>query len=68
MGFVISMLLFLYGFEVTLDHFQRNVEIMSILSTPKYLLLAVIPLGTLFLVFEFARQTVLAVRRLKSTI
>lgn len=67
-GFVISILLFKYGFEVTLDHYQRKVEIMSILATPKYLLLASIPIGSLFLVFEFARQTVLMVRKLKSTI
>lgn len=68
LGFVISLLLFKYGFEVTLDHYMRKVEIMSILATPKYLLLASIPIGSLFLILEFARQTVLQVRRLKSTI
>lgn len=45
------------GLVVTIDNYTRNILSIQTMSIPKWMLYAVIPVGTLFLSIEFFRQT-----------
>lgn len=46
---VVCVVLFWFSLGVTVESYQRGVTLMKILQVPEYLLLAVIPLGSLLL-------------------
>lgn len=56
-GVITSLVLLSYGLKVTIDNWQRHILVMNILATPKFVLLGVIPLGSLFLLVEFLIRT-----------
>lgn len=58
LGAFTCLVIFYYGMWVTVDYCVRNVQLMNILTIPKYLLIAVIPLGSLFLTIEFTRRAI----------
>jgi len=64
-GVIVSIVLVFFGMEVTIDHFQRQILVVNILSTPKYLMLGVIPLSGLFLFVEFFQKAFDHVNMLK---
>ena len=45
-----------WGVDVTLDNFQRNLVIRETLDVPKFILIAVIPLGSFLLFAQFLRR------------
>ncbi|MHB8918662.1 MAG: TRAP transporter small permease subunit [Desulfocucumaceae bacterium] len=53
LGVITNFILLSYGLAVTVDNWQRHILVMNILATPKFILLAVIPLGSFFLLVEF---------------
>ncbi|MFZ5652371.1 MAG: TRAP transporter small permease [Bacillota bacterium] len=57
LGAVTSLILFIYGLTVTVDNWSRNILVMNTLAVPKFVLLAAIPLGSLFLLIEFCRRS-----------
>lgn len=57
LGAVTSLILFIYGLTVTADNWSRNILVMNTLAVPKFVLLAVIPLGSLLLLIEFCRRS-----------
>lgn len=56
LGAVTSFILLAYGLAVTVDNWERNIMVMNTLAAPKFALLGVIPLGSLFLLVEFLRR------------
>ena len=56
LGAFTCLVIFYYSTLVTVDFYIRNVQLMNILTIPKYLLIAVIPIGSLFLTIEFIRR------------
>jgi len=63
LGAFTCLVIFYYSALVTVDYCIRNVQLMNILTMPKYLLIAVIPLGSLFLTIEFTRRGIIFFRR-----
>lgn len=55
-GIVICVLLVWFGFEVAWDHFQRGVYNPTVLEFPKAPIIAIIPIGSLVLLFQFGRR------------
>ncbi len=57
-GLIICAIVFWYSARVTLEYFQLGVyESYAMLKPPKYLLVGIIPLGTLLLMIQFSRRT-----------
>jgi C4-dicarboxylate transporter, DctQ subunit len=50
------LILFWFSLNATISYYQRDVVFMKVLNTPEYLILAVIPLGSLFLFLRFTCQ------------
>ncbi len=50
------LVLFWFSLEVAVETYQRGVILRKVLQTPQYVLLAVIPLGSLFLFLRFVCQ------------
>ena len=57
-GAVICIIIAVYGIIVSIDFFQRGVPSIEMLEIPRYIILAVIPVGSLMLVIQFARRTI----------
>jgi TRAP-type C4-dicarboxylate transport system permease small subunit len=55
-GLVVALVLLWRGVLVTIDFYARGMKVFNILATPQYILLAVIPVGSLLLAFEFGRR------------
>lgn len=55
-GTVISLVFFWYGVKVTWANFQQHTVIPSTLEPPFYLVLAIIPIGSLLLAIQFLRR------------
>ena len=47
-----------FGAVSTLDHFQRGIKVFQTLNTPKWVLIIIIPLGSIMLSIELLRQLV----------
>ena len=45
-----------FGFQVTLDAFKRGTPSLESLKTPVFLILIIIPVGSLFFTIQFIRQ------------
>jgi len=56
-GALVCLVLVIYGTQVAWDLFQRHVYHLGVLDVPKAPLIAVIPLSSLFLLFQFLRRT-----------
>jgi C4-dicarboxylate transporter, DctQ subunit len=48
--------LVLYGMMITWDYFERGTLVMQTINTPKWILMAVIPMGGFMLTIQFLRQ------------
>ena len=59
--FVCAVLTY-YGIVVTWDHFVRGVYNPTLMSFPKGPLLAIIPIGTLLLMIQFIRKTIISTK------
>ncbi len=55
-GVFVSLVLTVFGFAVTLDYFRRGVYTPSAMEIPVSWILLVIPVGSLFLFFQFIRR------------
>ena len=66
LGALICLVLFWFGVLTTMDHFMRKIPVIKSLEVPKYILLAVIPLGSLLLCIQFIRQIVSIAKNLKA--
>jgi TRAP-type C4-dicarboxylate transport system permease small subunit len=55
-GLFVSIVLTVFGFMVTLDYFRRGVYTPSAMEIPVGWILLVIPVGSLFLFFQFIRR------------
>lgn len=53
---VTNLVLVWYGGAVTLEYFRKGIPVIKSLSVPKYILLVVIPLGSLMLSIQFIRM------------
>lgn len=60
-GIFISIVLTTFGASVTLDYYHRGVYTPSAMEIPVYLILIIIPIGSLFLLAQFIRRTVINV-------
>lgn len=60
-GIFISIVLTTFGTSVTLDYYHRGVYTPSAMEIPVYLILIIIPIGSLFLLAQFIRRTVINV-------
>jgi len=47
-----------YGAASSWDHFQRGIQVIQTLHTPKWILMLVIPVGSLMLLIQLLRQIV----------
>ena len=56
-GVLVSITLTIYGFNVTWDYFQRGIYTPTALEIPVYLILLIIPIGSLMLFIQFIRRT-----------
>jgi TRAP-type C4-dicarboxylate transport system permease small subunit len=57
LGAIICLLLTWYGAKVTWEHFQIGYYIPTLLKPPKFLILAIIPVGSFLLFIQFLRRT-----------
>ncbi len=55
-GIIVSFSLVWYGFEVSWEHFKDGIYNITVLEFPKAPLLAIIPIGSLILLFQFIRR------------
>lgn len=55
-GIAVCLLLTWYGVKVTLDVFQRNLLLSTVLTPPAYMLFIIIPIGSLLLTLQFVRR------------
>jgi len=55
-GAIACFLIFLYGTNTTLDFYQRGIPEIKTLSIQKWIVMWVIPFGTLLLSIQFLRQ------------
>ncbi len=53
---IACLVLFWFSLEVVIESYQRGVMLRKVLNVPQYVLLAVIPLGSLFLFLRFVCQ------------
>ena len=56
-GSAMSLYLVVYGIKVTWDYFERGVVECTPLLTPTYIILLIIPLGSIPLFIQFLRRT-----------
>ena len=63
LGLVVSLTLFAQGSITTFQQYERATTAMNILDIPKYMLLVIIPFGSIFLSYEFGRWFLSALRR-----
>ena len=66
-GSAISLYLVVWGWKVTLTYFQRGVVECTPLLTPTYIVLLIIPLGSIPLFVQFLRRTHGYLKTLKSS-
>jgi len=64
---IVCLLLVWFGTETTVDHFQRGIMEVRQYETPKFILLAVIPLAGVLLFFEAVKKAYDNIRELKAT-
>lgn len=57
-GLVVSLVLLIFGASVTWDYYQRGIYTPSAMEFPVFIILFIIPLGSLLLFFEFLRKGV----------
>jgi TRAP-type C4-dicarboxylate transport system permease small subunit len=55
-GMLICAVLVWYGGKITLELYERGIPVIKTLAVPKYLLVGIIPVGSLLLIVEFVRR------------
>lgn len=55
-GMLICAVLVWYGTKTAWELYERGIPVIKTLAVPKYLLVGIIPLGSLFLILEFMRR------------
>lgn len=66
-GLAVSLVLLIYGIEVSWDHYQRGVFNPTVLQTPMAPILAVIPFGGAILAIQFIRRGLFHLHRLRKS-
>jgi len=56
-GFIVCIVLAIYGTEVTWEYFQRGVPTLQYLHAPEFLVLMIIPIGSYLLSIQFLRRS-----------
>ncbi len=56
-GAIICFIITWYGVKVTWDHFQAGLYFAAYLKPPKYIILAIVPVGCFLLSIQFLRMT-----------
>ena len=56
-GAIICLVVTWYGIKVTWDHFQEGLYYAGALELPKFITLAIIPIGTFLLFIQFLRRS-----------
>jgi len=64
-GVLICIVLFWFGILTTYDHYIRKIPVIKTLEVPKFILLAVIPFGSLLLCAQFIRQAMASLKSFK---
>jgi len=65
LGAIICLVLFWFGLLATVDHYVRKIPVIKSLEVPKFILLVVIPFGSLLLCLQFIRQVITASKNLR---
>ncbi len=65
LGGIVMLLYTAFGAQVTIGHFQRGVPSLESLKIPTFLILMIIPIGSLFFTIQFFRQMVGYYQKLK---
>lgn len=60
-GILVSVVLVIFGAMITWDYYQRGVYTPSAMEFPVYVILIIIPIGSLALFLQFVRRGVLSV-------
>ena len=58
-GLFVSIVLAIYGFDVTWDYYRRGIYTPSAMEIPVSAILVIIPIGSLLLFVQFTRRTVM---------
>lgn len=64
LGALLCMIITWYGIETTWSHYIRGIYRITVLETPTFLILAVIPVGALLLSIQFLRNAYGSIKRL----
>lgn len=56
LGMIVCCVLIWFGTATTWSLFKRGIPVIKSLETPKFLLIGIIPLGSIFLVIQFIRR------------
>ena len=54
---LVCLIIFWYGIRVTWEFYQTNYFTPTLLELPKYIIISIIPLGSLLLFIQFVRRT-----------
>ncbi|MBW1997053.1 MAG: TRAP transporter small permease [Deltaproteobacteria bacterium] len=65
-GIVVCLVLIWFGFGTAWDHFVRKVYNPTILEFPKAPIIAIIPVGSIFLIIQFVRRGYGLIKRIKN--
>ena len=63
-GFAVCLLVTWYGVKVTLDVFQRDLLLSTVLTPPAYMLFIIIPIGSFLLTIQFIRRAFQSIKEL----
>lgn len=66
MGIVVCAVIFWYSAVVTWGQYRRGIIDIQVLDVPKYLVLAIIPIGFLLLAFQFSRKFIVSLKKIRS--
>jgi C4-dicarboxylate transporter, DctQ subunit len=58
-GVFISLMLTIFGSIVALNYYHRGIYTPTAMEIPVYIILVIIPIGSIFLLAQFIRQTVM---------
>ena len=68
LGAITCLIVTFYGIRITWYNWKAGIYIATLLEPPKYLILAIIPVGSFFLFVQFLRRSYGAFRTWRSTL
>lgn len=66
-GFIISSILTVSGIIVTYNLYVRGVKTEAVIELPRFILISIIPIGFLFLIYQFLYNIIVRVKRLTTS-